>query len=136
MSNIALQCALRRKAGVVLIGLIAAAGAGAAWAADPALRETAKPVWVQQPTFQNLARAYPRDAHNAGAGGMAVIDCRVAPNGTLEACTVEKQKPAKYAFGEAGLKLAPYFRMEARDEDGRPTAGNAVRIPILFKLTD
>ena len=116
-----------------LAGTIAAS-AGAVWAADPAPAEVIKPVWVQKPTLKDLMRVYPKTALDHGATGMVVVGCRVAADGTLGACTVEKQSSAKYPFGEAGLKLASYFRMEAKDEDGRRTAGAAVHIPIQFKL--
>ena len=124
------RCAL----GAALAGTVAAAAAGAVWAADPAPPEVLKPVWAQRPTMKDLMRVYPKTALDHGATGMVVIGCRVAGDGTLGACTVERQSSAKYGFGEAGLKLASYFRMEAKDEDGRRTAGAAVRIPILFKL--
>jgi TonB family protein len=125
----------RRAMGAALAGTVAAV-AGAVWAADPAPSAMIRPVWVQRPTLRNLMSVYPSAALNNGAQGMAVIGCRVAEDGTLTACAVEQQKPAKYAFGEAGLKLASSFRMEAKDEDGRPTAGAGVRIPILFRIPD
>ncbi len=67
---------------------------------------------------------------------MAVIDCRVRDDGRLRACKIRKQDPAQYGFGQAALKMSTLFRMEAKDGDGRPTAGGAVTIPILFKLAD
>jgi TonB family protein len=125
----------RRLVTAVLAGMTAAA-AGAAWAADPAPPEVIKPVWVQRPTLKQIVRAYPRDALNHGAAGTAVIGCRVADDGTLQTCAIEEQKPARYHFGDAGLKLASDFRMKARDEDGRRTAGVSVLIPIQFRLAD
>jgi TonB family protein len=119
-----------------LAGTVAAIAAGAVWAADPAPPGVIKPVWVQRPTLKDIARAYPKDALNHGATGTAVIGCRVADDGALRACAVEEQNPARYHFGDAGLKLASDFRMKARDEDGRSTAGSTVRVPILFKLAD
>jgi protein TonB len=124
----------RRTLGAVLAGAVAALAAGAVWATDTAPPATIKPVWILQPSQKDLLRAYPRDALNHGSPGRVVIGCRVTADGTLTACAVEQQKPAKYDFGEAGLKLASHFRMETRDADGRPTAGAAVRLPIEFKL--
>jgi TonB family protein len=79
---------------------------------------------------------YPTYALDNGAPGIAVIGCRVAADGTLTACVVEQQKPARYAFGDAGLKLVSLFRMTTKDQDGRPTAGAGVRIPVLFEIPD
>ena len=118
----------------ILIGAAAALAVGAV--AIAAARETIKPIWLQQPTLKDIMRAYPVDEHNAGAEGMAVIGCRVADDGTLTACAVEAQTPTWRHFGAAGLRLAPDFRMEAKDQDGWPTAGAEVRIPIQFKLTE
>jgi TonB family protein len=121
----------------VLIGAAAAVAIGAvALAAAPGSPEGIKPIWLQQPTLRDIMRAYPVDEHNAGAEGMAMIGCRVAQDGRLTACAVVQQTPSWRHFGAAGLKLAPDFRMAAKDEDGRPTAGAVVRLPIEFKLTD
>jgi protein TonB len=126
----------RRALSAVLAGTAVALTAGAVWAAESGPPQVIKPVWVQRPTLKDIARVYPTDALNHGAAGVAVIDCQVATDGTLSACAVQDQRPAKYHFGEAGLKLVPDFRMQATDEDGRQTAGATVRIPIQFKLTD
>jgi TonB family protein len=125
MLNLVPASPLRRRLGIALAGLIAAAGAGAVWAANPApptLIE--KPDWAQKPTLAELV----------GVQGKAVIDCRVGRDGRLRACSIREQNPAQYGFGQAALKLSARFRMEARDADGRPTAGGAVTIPMLFKL--
>jgi TonB family protein len=128
--------ARRRALGAALAGTVAALAAGAAWAAASAPSEVVKPVWVQKPTMRDLMSLYPRYALDTARTGMVVIDCRVAKGGTLGACTVEQPAGAKYGFGEAGLKLASRFRMDAKDQEGRPTAGEAVRIPIQFRIPD
>jgi protein TonB len=125
-----------RAVGAALSGTVAAMAAGAVWAAAPPPAEVVKPVWVQKPSLRDLMSVYPSSALDNGKTGMVVIGCRVAADGTLGACTVEKQPRGKYGFGEAGLKLASRFRMDARDADGRPTAGAGVRIPIQFKIPD
>lgn len=126
----------RNALAAAMAGAFAAATAGAAWAAAPAPAEVIKPVWVQKPTLRDLMSVYPHAALDNAKTGMVVIGCRVAADGSLTACAVEQQKPLKYDFGEAGLKLASRFRMEATDADGRPTAGAGVRIPILFRIPD
>jgi protein TonB len=125
-----------RRALAALAGTLAALAAGAAWTAEPAPQEAIKPVWVQRPTMRDLMRVYPGEALDTARTGKVVIDCRVADDGTLTACAVEDPSRVKYGFGEAGLKLASHYRMAARDEDGRATAGAGVRLPILFKIPD
>lgn len=135
MLNLASASPARRSLGVAIVGLIALGGAGVVWAANPsAPRVVGKPDWVQKPTAKDLVGYYPKAAADAGKEGMAVIRCRVRPDGGLQACRVRKQSPAKYGFGEAALKLSPSFRMKVKDGDGRPTAGAAVIIPIKFAL--
>jgi TonB family protein len=126
----------RRTVAAALAGTVAILAAGAAWAAASASPEVIKPVWVQKPTLKDLMSVYPRAALETARTGMVVIDCRVANDGALTACAVEDQASVKYGFGEAGLELASRFRMDSKDGDGRPTAGAAVRIPILFKIPD
>ena len=135
MLNVAPASPLRRRLGVALVSVIAAAGAGAVWAASPgAPHVAAKPDWVEKPTAKDLVAFYPKAAEKAGKTGMVVLDCRVRRDGGLRACRVKSENPAQYGFGEAALKMSAMFRMRAKDEDGRPTAGAGVNIPIKFAL--
>jgi len=133
MLNVVPVSPLRRKLGLALAGVIALAGAGAVWAASPA-HVVGKPDWVEKPDGNDMVKLYPKAAMDAGKTGMVVMDCRVRRDGTLRACSVRSQDPARYGFGEAALKMSPRFRMKTRDEEGRPTAGAGVTIPIKFAL--
>jgi TonB family protein len=135
MLNAAPASPLRRRLGVALVTVIAAAGAGAVWAANPP-RIIGKPDWVKIPTADDLKTYYPKAAADAGKEGMVVIACRMRGDGTLRACKVRSQEPAEYGFGDAALKMSVTFRMKAKDEYGRPTAGGAVNIPIRFRIAD
>jgi protein TonB len=115
------------------VSVIAAAGAGAVWAASP-VRVIGKPDWVERPTGDQMAPLYPKAAEKAGKEGIVVLDCRVRSDGRLRACKVRSQNPARYGFGEAALKLSPLFRMSSKDKDGHSTAGAGVIIPIKFAL--
>ena len=136
MLNLVPVSPLRRKLGLALAGVIAMAGATAVWAANPTSSPLEKPVWTEKPTMAQLVSLYPKAAEKAHVTGMAVIDCRVRQDGRLRACSIRKQDPAEYGFGQAALKLSALFRMEAKDGDGRSTAGGAVTIPIRFTLAD
>ena len=136
MLNLVPVSSLRRKLGLALAGVIAVTGAGAVWAANPALPAlVGKPDWVEKPTGADLVALYPKAAEKAGVSGMVVMDCRVRGDGGLRACRVRSQNPAQYGFGEAALKMSARFRMRAKDGDGRATAGAAVTIPIKFQVS-
>lgn len=128
---------LRRKLGLPLAGVIALAGAGAVWAANPApSAPVQRPVWAEKPTLEDLVRVYPKAAQTAHVTGMAMIACSMRQDGRLQACTVRQEAPAGQGFGEAALKLSPRFRMEATDADGHAIWGKEVTIPIKFTLAD
>jgi TonB family protein len=134
MLNEAPASPLRRSLGVAFVSLIAAAAGGAVWAANPAARIVGKPDWVAKPTGDQMAKFYPKAAADAGKEGMVVLDCRVRRDGGMRACKVKSEDPAQYGFGAAALKISPLFRMKAKDEAGRQTAGAGVSIPIKFAL--
>lgn len=117
-----------------LIGLAAAAVSSAvAVTAAPAPTLT-QVNWVHTPTGQDIAAVYPPTAVEAGKGGAVLLDCRVAKEGSLEACQVEIEDPVGLEFGQAALELAPLFKMSETAPDGTDTAGRRIRIPILFNI--
>ena len=57
--------------------------------------------------------------------------CRIARLATLQP-RVPDYAGAFQAIGPAAIKLARFFTMSPRLEDGRPVDGAQVRIPIVF----
>lgn len=124
----------RRKAlGALLVGAVGLAAAGGVWAANPPEPTVIRPVWIERPSGEDMARDYPAAAIKAGIGdAKVVIDCGVTAEGRLDNCLVRQEAPAQYGFGEATIQFARHFRMAANDHDGKPTTGGVVRIPIVF----
>lgn len=90
--------------------------------------------WVATPTGQDIANVYPPTAVAAGKSGAVLLDCKVASEGSLEACQVEIEDPVGLEFGLAALELAPLFKMAAKAPDGSDVAGRTIRIPIMFQI--
>lgn len=93
-----------------------------------------KPTWAALPSAEQARDAYPAAADKAGVNtGRAVLGCMVEAEGKV-ACKVQGEEPAGYGFGEAALKLAPYFRLNTWTLEGLPTIGAAVRMPVRFQM--
>lgn len=135
MLNVVSTTTARRRAGLVLVGAIALAGAGTVWAATPAPAKPSliAPDWATKPTAQDLVRYYPAEAAKAHLPGRSTVSCDVKLDGHLENCTVLSESPTEAGFGEATLALTQYFQMKPASLDGKPTAGGKVTIPIVFQ---
>jgi len=92
-----------------------------------------QPRWLETPNGADFARHYPARALARERGGRVVLDCVVAATGRL-ACAVGSETPAGWGFGEAALRISQSFRMSPMLENGQPTEGGRVSVPITFQL--
>jgi hypothetical protein len=89
------------------------------------------PVWVEAPSFEDLAKAYPR--RGGGVEGYAVAHCEVERTGFLNKCIASKELPAAKGFGPAAIALAHRFKVSAEVMKYAPHgAPIEVDIPIRF----
>jgi hypothetical protein len=93
---------------------------------------TVWPDWVHKPSAADMAQYYPPLAMTHQMAGRAVLSCGVDGHGRLVDCHAEDEAPLGYGFAEAVLKMAHLFEMKTTTIDGRPVAGGAVRIPLMF----
>jgi len=91
-----------------------------------------RPRWIERPNGADFARYFPERALDRGVSGKVVLDCLVGADGSIR-CTVASETPARYGFGEAALAISRYFRMAPQLEDGRPSEGGRVQVPLQFR---
>lgn len=63
-------------------------------------------------------------------GGVAKMKCVVNTDGKLSDCVIIFECPVGHGFGEAALKSAPYFKMNAEAAAGK----KAIIIPMMWKF--
>jgi hypothetical protein len=95
-----------------------------------------QPPWSALPRASDLAALIPQKAREARVlQARVVIGCRVVAGGGLDGCAVEQEDPPSYGYDQAALALARYFRLPIWTEEGLPTVGGAVRVPVRFDFS-
>lgn len=102
---------------------------------DPSKHVVGKVQWAALPSGDAISAGYPRKAIDAGvATARVVILCTTGGGGKLEDCSVASEEPAGLGFAEAGLALSQSFRVRPWTEEGLPTIGAKVRVPVRYNL--
>lgn len=110
-------------------------GVGAEPAAPTPSALIRNPSWQRQPSSEQLMRAYPNRALNAGVGGSVGLNCLVQPSGQVTDCNVTRETPSEYGFGRAAQGLSRYFQVNPRTVNGA-AEGSRVNINLRFTPPD
>jgi protein TonB len=89
--------------------------------------------WLEQPDARDYARYYPERAQEREVEGSATVECLVDAGGRLS-CTITREDPPGYGFGEATLRVSRHFRVAAATRDGAATSGGRIRRTIRWVL--
>ncbi len=117
-----------------MLSVLAATLMQAAAAASQPSGVITMPDWAAKPDGRDIVSVYPPAARAAQLEGHATIGCEVGVEGRLHECKVLAEDPPEQGFGEAALKLSPFFRMLPMTKDGHPVGGGTIRIPVRFQL--
>ncbi|HEY2752801.1 hypothetical protein [Phenylobacterium sp.] len=93
-----------------------------------------RPVWAALPTATDFQLTFPK-TENGVNNVRVVLACTVARGGLLSDCAVAQEEPSGQGYGAGALALAPKFRVEPWSDDGQPTIGAKLRLPIRYQLT-
>ncbi len=85
------------------------------------------------PTAQQVASAYPQRARRERVEGQGVVTCTVNAQGGLDNCSVTRETPGGYGFGQATLGLMRNFRMRL---PGPVAVGGQVALPLSYRLPE
>jgi hypothetical protein len=92
--------------------------------------------WRKRPNGDDMARYFPIEARNRELPGWVIIECLTEEKGDLKDCQVLNETPTGVGFGDAGLALAKFFKLDARKMAPELLAGGVLTIPILMQTPD
>ncbi len=85
--------------------------------------------FASQPRGEDLFALYPQRPDELGVSGHTRIACTVLDSGAAS-CSVVREIPEGWGFGEASLRAAERFRIDPVDCSGVPTAGRSFQRTI------
>jgi len=107
----------------------------AAAALETASPVIGKPKWTAVPAINDLAAVIPAQARTAKVyKARVMMACNVAAEGTVDGCAVKSEDPTGLGYGAAAMMLSRYFRLAVWTDEGLPTVGGTVTIPLRFDL--
>ena len=91
----------------------------------------ANPMWTRSVHPDYAAQVFPKQAIEAGlSSGRGAVQCEVNSQGGLADCTVVREEPEGYGFGQAAVSIAATMAMNPWTNEGAPVEGQRVELPI------
>ena len=98
------------------------------------MRWSSQPVWAELPSVQDFQASFPK-SQNGVNSVRVVLGCAVEAGGGLSGCSVAQEDPAGQGYGAGALALASKFKLAPWSQDGSPTVGAHIKLPIRYALT-
>lgn len=109
----------------------------AAEALETAAPTIGRPEWAALPSAADFTAAIPPAARKASVfKARVVMNCTVGAGGALDGCQPESEDPAGLGYADAAVLLSRHFRVAVWTDEGLPTVGGRVRVPLRFDLED
>jgi TonB family protein len=93
-----------------------------------------KPAWAAMPSVEDFQATFPK-TQNGVNSVRVVLACTVTNSGALGGCSVDSEDPPGQGYGQGALSLAAKFRVGPWSQDGQPTIGARLKLPIRYELT-
>ena len=92
-----------------------------------------RPAWAAMPAPADFQATFPK-TENGVNSVRVVLACTVEAGGALGGCAVDSETPPGQGYGQGALALASKFRVGPWSQDGQPTVGARLRLPIRYEL--
>ena len=93
-----------------------------------------RPIWAEMPAIQDVQASFPK-TQNGVNNVRVVLGCEIVAGGALSDCSVAQEDPAGQGYGQGALALASKFKVAPWGQDGSPTIGARIKLPIRYALT-
>ena len=102
-------------------------GAGAAQSGDLVFLDN--PTWLNTPTVEQMAGAYPSGRVRSG---QVTLLCAANRDGTLKNCDVQSELPQGQGFAKAAQSLAPLFKADVGEISDHQLPRILIVVPVHF----
>lgn len=125
----------RSLSGMAFVSVLAAGGAFAAWASQPADKAKAAPATAQSTEVratQSTPPRYPKDAAAKHVSGQVLLHVLVAADGSVKDVRVKKSDPPG-VFDVDTIAAAKQWKFTPKTVKGKPVEG-WVQVPVTFEI--